>query len=235
MKEHSGLLTLELLKENIKYDEPLWDIERIRKMCVFTTHTPIPPGMDKFSYELVEQLLGDYIPIDFLKSVGGVNYLNMTLLALNLSHYENGVAKEHGIISREMFPGYHIDSITNGVNSATWVCDCFKELYDKYIRGWKSDSFSLRYALSIPNEDIWAAHQSAKDILIKYINEKRIAGFEPDVFTIGFARRATAYKRADLIFFDIERLEKICTQTGKIQIVFAGKAHPRDFSRQGIN
>ena len=83
----------------------------------------------------------------------------MTFLALNLSHYVNGVAKEHGKVSREMFPGYQIDFITNGVHSYTWVCDSFKKLYDTYIPGWRYDPYSLRYALNIPNDDIWNSHQ----------------------------------------------------------------------------
>ena len=124
---HSSLLTLELLNERKEKKEPVWGIEGVKRMCVFTTHTPVPAGMDQFSYDLVSQVLGEFIPIDFLKKIGGKDKLNMTLLALNLSHYENGVAKEHGKVSREMFPGYHIGFITNGVHSATWVCESFKK------------------------------------------------------------------------------------------------------------
>ncbi|MBU1912841.1 MAG: alpha-glucan family phosphorylase [Candidatus Omnitrophica bacterium] len=225
---HSSLLTLELLKEKKKEKEPVWDIGGVRKLCVFTTHTPVPAGMDKFPYDLVSQALGEFIPLNFLKEIGGKDELNMTLLALNLSHYENGVAKEHGKVSREMFPGYHIDSITNGVHSATWVCDSFGKLYDKYIPGWKNESFSLRYALHIPKDEIWNAHQEAKANLIDYVNKEINAGLDTQTFTIGFARRATAYKRADLVFYDYKRLMNISNNTGKIQFIFAGKAHPRD-------
>ena len=156
--------------------------------------------------------------------------LNMTQLALNLSHYINGVAKKHGEISREMFPGYHIDSITNGIHSNTWTNKYFSVLFDQYIPGWKLDPFSLRYALNIPEEEVWKAHQKAKEQLVDYINKKSNSGFEKDIFTIGFARRATAYKRADLIFYDTERLFQIAREKGKIQLVFAGKAHPKDYS-----
>jgi len=226
---HSSLLTLELLNERKKKKEPIWDIDGVRRMCVFTTHTPVPAGMDQFSYDLVSNVLGEFVPLDFLKEIGGKDKLNMTLLALNLSHYENGVAKEHGKVSREMFPGYHIDSITNGVHSATWVCDSFKNLYDKYIPGWKNESFSLRYALHIPQDEIWNAHQQAKIKLIDYVNKESNTGMDIQTLTIGFARRATAYKRADLIFFDVARIVNISKNVGKIQFIFAGKAHPQDW------
>lgn len=225
---HSSLLTLERLNQEKREKDPVWDIEKVKKCCVFTTHTPVPAGMDQFSYDLVNQVLGDFVPLDLLKEIGGKDKLNMTLLALNLSHYENGVAKEHGRVSREMFPGYHIDSITNGVHSATWVCDSFTKLYDKYIPGWKSESFSLRYALHIPKDEIWNAHQEAKTKLIEYLNKETNVGMDAQILTIGFARRATAYKRADLVFYDFNRLVNISKNTGKIQFIFAGKAHPQD-------
>ncbi|MFQ5867676.1 MAG: alpha-glucan family phosphorylase [bacterium] len=226
---HASLLTLELLNERKRNREPIWDIDRVRRMCVFTTHTPVPEGHDQFSYDLVRQVVGKSMPIDLLKSIGGEDRLNMTLLALNLSHYVNGVAKEHGKVSQEMFPGYRIDSITNGTHSPTWVCESLKRLYDKYIPGWMKDPFTLRYALSIPKEEIWSAHQEAKKKLLDYVNEKTNVGMDYGTLTIGFARRATAYKRADLVFFDTNRLVNISENAGKIQLVFAGKAHPRDW------
>ena len=231
---HASLLTLELLNYYNYQEENLeekWSnsiIEKVKKLCIFTTHTPVPAGMDQFSYELVGKVLGIPIPISLLKELGGKERLNMTALALNLSHYVNGVAKSHGEVSQEMFPGYHIDSITNGVHSATWVCPHFQKLYDRYIPGWKNDSFSLRYALSIPDEEIWQTHQEAKKILIDSIFQETGVQLDPEVLTIGFARRATAYKRADLIFYNIDRLVDISRKYGKIQLVFSGKAHPKD-------
>ncbi|MFH1768890.1 MAG: alpha-glucan family phosphorylase [Candidatus Omnitrophota bacterium] len=226
---HASLLALELLHATGKNEPQEADVDEIRKMCVFTTHTPVPAGHDKFSYDLVEHSIGGFIPIDFLKSVGGQDALNMTFLALNLSNYVNGVAKQHGKLSQEMFPGYNIDSITNGIHSFSWVSASFKRLYDKYITGWATDPFSLRYALSIPREDVWGAHREAKDVLINYVNEKTNIGMDSQILTIGFARRTTAYKRADLIFFDVERLVNISRQVGKMQFIFAGKAHPQDW------
>lgn len=226
---HASLLTLELLNERKRDQEPIWDIDGVKRTCVFTTHTPVSTGHDQFSYDLVKKVLGEFIPLDFLKQLGGEENLNLTLLALNLSHYVNGVAKEHGRVSREMFPGYYIDSITNGVHSLTWVCDSFKQLYDKYIPGWMNDPFSLRYALSIPREEVRDAHLEAKKRLLDYVNEKTNAGMEYETLTIGFARRATAYKRANLVFFDTNRLVNISRNVGKIQLIFAGKAHPKDW------
>jgi starch phosphorylase len=229
---HASLLTLELLN-HYNHQEEKWSnrtIEKVKNLCIFTTHTPVPACMDQFSYELVEKVLGRLIPDPLLKELGGEERLNMTALALNLSHYVNGVAKRHGAVSQEMFPGYHIDSITNGVHSATWVCPHFQKLYDRYIPGWRNDSFSLRYALSIPDEEVWQTHQEAKKILIDSIFQETGVQLDPEVLTIGFARRATAYKRADLIFYDINRLVDISRKYGKIQLVFSGKAHPKDWA-----
>ncbi|MFH1457822.1 MAG: alpha-glucan family phosphorylase [Candidatus Omnitrophota bacterium] len=226
---HASLLTLELLRERQALSGPEWDIEGVKKSCVFTTHTPVPAGHDQFSYDLVANILGELVPLDLMKKLGGEDRLNMTLLALNLSGYVNGVAKEHRKVSEEMFPGYHIDFITNGVHSARWVAPSFKDLFDRYIPGWAYDPFSLRYALSIPRDQIWSAHEQAKKVLMDYVNAKYNVNLGHEVLTIGFARRATAYKRADLVFANIERLRDIAQRSGKIQFIFAGKAHPKDW------
>ncbi len=226
---HSSMLTLELLKEKKNESGDPWDIEGVKKMCVFTTHTPVPAGHDKFHYGLVEYVLNGYIPMDFLRSVGGADRLNMTLLALNLSHYVNGVAKKHGKTSREMFPGYFIDSITNGVHAPTWVCDSMRKLFDAYIPEWKNDPFSLRYALSIPRDEVLRAHLEAKNKLIDFIRSSAGIELDHNFLTIGFARRATAYKRADLVFSDMARLTSIVRNAGGVQFVFGGKAHPGDW------
>ncbi len=226
---HASLLVLELLKERKENEEAGWDFEGVRKSCIFTTHTPVAAGHDHFPYDLVKDLLGDYLPFEVVKMLGGNDFLNMTFLALNLSHYINGVAKKHGEVSRGMFPGYTIDSITNGVHSYTWTSEPFKRLYDKYIPGWAIDSFTLRYSLGIPKQEIWNAHLESKKLLIDYVNKETNIGMDYDAFTIGFARRATPYKRMHLVFSDIERLKRIVREAGKIQFIFAGKAHPRDW------
>jgi starch phosphorylase len=230
---HASLLTLELLEEEAKKggrDSVIRDdIEAVRKKCIFTTHTPVPAGHDQFPTDLVAGILGHREVFAKMQDIFCCEgRLNMTYLALNLSHYVNGVAKKHGEVSRQMFTGYAIDAITNGVHTSTWVAEPFQALFDCYIPGWRQDSFSLRYSLSIPKREIWEAHTEVKKQLIHYVNRETNAGMDTDVFTLGFARRAAAYKRGDLLFEDVERLKKISSETGRLQVVYAGKAHPRD-------
>lgn len=229
---HAALLTLELLEthlSNKKKGVSSHDcIEKVRRQCVFTTHTPVPAGHDQFSLDLIKKVLGnrEIFSVKDVFCCDGV--VNMTYLALNLSHYVNGVAKKHAEVSREMFPNYTIDSITNGVHAATWVTSSFSDLFDRYIPCWKQDNSDLRYALSIPKEEIWDAHQKNKQSLIHYVNREYNKGFDENILTLGFARRAATYKRADLIFQDIERLRSIIAKFKAIQIIYAGKAHPKD-------
>lgn len=229
---HSSLLVLELLKkyrrdiEEVWDEKLIWDIEKVRSLCVFTTHTPIAAGHDKFSYELLQNILSDGISINLIKEFAGGEYLNMTLLALNLSRYINGVAKRHGEVSKGMFPGYEIHAITNGVHSFTWTCDSFKKLYDKYLPGWANEPETFVRIGRIPDDELWNTHMEAKRHLIDYVNQETRTEMDYDILTIGFARRVTAYKRADLLFTDMERLARI--GNGKIQIIYAGKAHPKD-------
>jgi len=152
----------------------------------------------------------------------------MTYLALTFSHYVNGVAKKHGEVSRLMFGDYSVDSITNGVHAATWTAPPFQELYDRHIPGWKHDNFNLRYAMAIPADEIWESHLQAKRALIDYANRVTNAGLDIHLPTIGFARRAATYKRADLLFTDLERLRTIASHEGPFQVLYAGKAHPKD-------
>ncbi len=231
---HSSLLILQLLKRYKKdieevWDENLvWDVEKVRGLCVFTTHTPVAAGHDKFTYETVQRIMEEIIPMSAVKVFAGQENLNLTLLALNLSNYINGVAKKHGEVSQGMFPGYAIHAITNGVHSFTWTCDSFKRLYDKYLPGWANEPEIFVRVGRIPDDELWGAHMEAKKQLIDYVNRETQAGMNYDTFTIGFARRATAYKRADLLFADMDRLARIAE--GRIQIVYAGKAHPHDES-----
>ena len=218
---HSSLLTMELLCQNEMNGD------RVRDLCVFTTHTPVPAAFDKFDYSEVNRIIGEEVSLDSLKKYGGQDQLNMTLLALNLSKYVNGVAKRHRDYSEELFPRHHIRAITNGVHSATWTCQGFRRLFDKFIPGWATEPELLVRADEIPNEDLWEAHEGAKQATIDYVNSCSKSDLDYDSLTIGFARRATAYKRHDLFFSDIDRLRQINT-IGKIQAVFAGKAHPKD-------
>jgi len=226
---HSSLLTLELLQ---RYG---MDIDRVRQLCVFTTHTPVEAGHDRFCYDLVQEIMGEIVPLEVLKRFGGHDRLNMTRLALNLSEFINGVAKRHKDVSMNLFPGYEIHSITNGIHSYTWTCESFRRLYDKYLLGWANEPELLVRVGGIPDEEIWQAHTEAKRKLIDYVNEvtdicmnsMNYDGMDWDTLTLGFARRAAGYKRANLLFSDLEKLRKI-NKKGTIQIVFAGKAHPKD-------
>jgi glycogen phosphorylase len=218
---HSSLLTLELLKNNSM------DADKVRNLCVFTTHTPVAAAFDKFSYDLLSEVLEPEASAEILRTYGGKDKLNMTLLALNLSKYTNGVTEAHMEYSRKLFPGYHIQEITNGVHSYTWTCPYFRELFDKYIRRWANEPELLVKVNTIPEEELWEAHMKAKQDLLNLVHKNTMLQMDIDVLTLGFARRATEYKRATMIFSDIEKLKEVKSQ-GRIQLIFAGKAHPKD-------
>ena len=229
---HSSLLALELLDEEVaragKQALTRADIELVRQKCVFTTHTPVPAGQDQFPLDLVHRVLGRREVEEMTDVFCCEGVRNMTYLALNLSHYVNGVAKKHGEVSRLMYAGYNIDAITNGVHAATWAAGPIAAIYDRYIPGWHQDNCSLRYALNIPKQEIWQAHNAAKKALLQYVNRESNTGMDGDLFTVGFGRRVATYKRTDLLFTDIERLGAISSRCGGLQIVYAGKAHPQD-------
>ena len=231
---HAALLVLELGYEEMKR-RGLKEVTReiavaVKPMCVFTTHTPVPAGHDQFPLALVRRVLTDYghaydeRAVEFCLD----NVLNMTFLALDNSHYVNGVAKRHGEISRQMFGQYKVDSITNGVHAATWIAPPIREVLDRHISRWREDNASLRYALGIPRHQLWAAHQSAKQGLVAWVNQRTGSMLFSNTFTIGFARRATTWKRPDLLFHDLQRLLALHRSAGPIQVIFGGKAHPRD-------
>ena len=230
---HSALLILGLLeKENgesgLGAVTPQ-DIERTRRQCVFTTHTPVPAGHDKFPRDLMTQILGEEATkvLDITQCCPDGS-LNMTFLALRCSHFINGVAMRHGEISQDMYPGYPVRAITNGVHAATWIRPPMQVLLDSHIPQWRRDSLLLRYVMGIPLEEIRAAHLRAKRDLIQQVRNATGIKLDDDVLTIGFARRATAYKRADLIFQDTARLRAIAQGSKGLQIVMGGKAHPFD-------
>lgn len=230
---HSALLTLALLEEYTqKSGAPApteVEKEAVRQHCVFTTHTPVPAGHDKFSLDLARQVLGKE-RADTLTSADCCydGMLNMTYLALSLSRYINGVAMRHGQISRDMFPSYPINSITNGVHAVTWTAAPFQRLYDSHIPEWRKDHIYLRYVISIPLDEIRQAHAEAKRELLAEVERRSGIRLDPTVMTLGFARRASTYKRADLLLSDPDRLKRIVRQTGPLQIIYGGKAHPRD-------
>jgi starch phosphorylase len=236
---HSALLIVSLLGERL-YErlDPTpteGDVQAVRQRCVFTTHTPIPAGHDRFPYDLVREVLGERRRT-LLESIGALDggELNMTHLALRGARYVNGVAKRHSQISQELFPNYPIKAVTNGVHATTWTSPPFAELYDRHISEWRRDNLYLRYAETIPLHEIDDAHRHAKQGLLDEIGRRTGRAFELGPLTIGFARRAAAYKRADLLFADIAWLKAIAERAGPLQIVYAGKAHPQDMEGRAV-
>ncbi len=230
---HSALLALGLLERQKKLagrEAATADaIDAVRRSCVFTTHTPVPAGHDQFSKELARQVLGgEYLSA--LETSEGLHdgTLNMTYLALRFSHYINGVAMHHGEISRGMFPDYPVRAITNGVHAVTWSSPPFCDLYDRHVPEWREDNLYLRYAIGIPLEEIRAAHLAAKRKLLDEIRTRTGRTLDEKMMTIGFARRAAAYKRLEMFFNDCERLKWIASHVGPLQVVCGGKAHPQD-------
>jgi len=230
---HSALLTLALLEERHErsglHEVTKADRDAVHHRCVFTTHTPVPAGFDKFPMNLVRQVLGEE-PTSALQAVECLHdgALNMTYLALLWSRYINGVSMRHEEVSRSMFPNYPINSITNGVHAVTWASVPFQRLYDRHIPEWRRDNLYLRYAIGIPLDEIREAHAQAKQELIAEVERRTGVRLDPAAMTLGFARRATAYKRADLLFSDLDRLRRIASQVGPLQVIYGGKAHPRD-------
>jgi glycogen phosphorylase len=236
---HAALLTLALLERETARGNLAMvtesDRESVSQRTVFTTHTPVPAGHDEFSLELVRALLGSEraAALEALQCVQH-GKLNMTYLALRLSRYVNGVAMRHGEISRDMFPTYPIDSITNGVHALTWTSAPFRNPYDRYIPEWRRDNFYLRYAIKMPLAEVARAHALAKREMIAQIARRTNVQLAENVLTLCFARRATAYKRADLLFADIERLQRVADKAGPFQVIYSGKAHPKDEGGKAI-
>jgi starch phosphorylase len=271
---HAAFLILERLRELVQAGIPLVTaMEAVRSNTIFTTHTPVPAGHDVFSSELIDKYLWqlrDQLGLsgeDFLKlGWDDEKYqFNMTLLALRLSLFCNGVSKLHGQVSREMFQRFYpnipveeipISSVTNGVHVATWLAPKLRELLDKYLgSGWHNDiSLPEKWAgiSQIPAQELWNVHYKLKEKMIQtarnnlrgqrlrnqesYQRIMEVNNFlDPNVLTIGFARRFATYKRANLLLQDKERLIKILSDKAKpVQIVFAGKAHPADYPGQEL-
>jgi glycogen phosphorylase len=253
---HAALLVLELLNEEARRAgrEAMNadDVKAVRERCIFTTHTPVPAGHDKFPLNLVQSVLGaqgenflsmrelfspehlgrvleeTQLRFDDESLFDGVTRLNMTYLALNLSHFVNGVAKKHAEVSKLMFAGYQIDAITNGVHAPTWVCPAFAAVFDQFLPAWRQDSFTFRNGMGIPDDAIWNAHMEAKQALFDRIQQDSAVIMNPNVITLGFARRATGYKRASLLLQNPEHLRSLSERFGGIQIIYGGKAHPHD-------
>ena len=231
---HASFVSLGLLSEKG------FDDEAVKKLCVFTTHTPIPEGHDKFDYEYAHKVAGDNLPWH-IKKLASEHELHTTILGMSMSKVAFGVSQKHGLVSQAMFPQFHIKAITNGVHHRTWIGTELANLYDKFLPDWIHDPSVFKEAVDkIPDEELWRAHQSEKGRLLDHVNnhltsvsseEERENPPEPeqfdiDILTISLARRLVPYKRPLLLYSDLERLLKI--GDGKLQIIQCGKAAPGD-------
>lgn len=235
---HAALLTLELLRRTAHAgtepgSRPHYDEASVRERCVFTTHTPVPAGHDRFDYGLVQHVMGEPIPLDDIKRLAGAHELNTTELALNLSRYANAVSVKHAEVSREMFPGRAIHAVTNGVHLPTWAHPAFARLFDEALPEWRDHPEVLAKAGDLDDGAVWEAHAKAKQALLDLVCEETGRSLSPDLPTLAFARRVTAYKRADMLFGDVDRLAAIA-ERHPFQLVVAGKSHPHDTQGKDI-
>jgi len=217
---HGSFATIELFK---MYKG---DVEEVKSKVVFTTHTPVPAGHDRFDKSLVSKVFENRIPDQILKFGEDDGQLNMTYLGMNLSRYRNAVSKKHAEITKQMFPKYEIDYITNGIHLPFWVSKPFRKVFDRKWPNWKANCSLLQNAIELDDLDLFDAHIENKFNLISYQKGHSWNLLDEELITIGFAKRFATYKRAVLLFHDIDRLGKICK--GNVQFIFAGKAHPKD-------
>ncbi len=230
---HAALLTLDLLNrlrrpvDGHPEDRPEAHAAEIRAACVFTTHTPVETGHDQFSYDLFDRLLPGLVPPAELRRLAGPDKLNLTRLALNLSGYINGVARRHAVTTERMFPGYRVHAVTNGVHLATWAHPALAALFDAAIPRWRHEPEHLMRALQLPEDEVWRCHAAARQDLFDHVRAVTDVVLDPVRLTIGYARRMTGYKRPLLLFSDLDRLRAMA-RARPLQIVMAGKAHPRD-------
>ena len=244
---HAGFLALELLGEEVDRGRSLEDaIDAVRPKIVFTTHTPVPAGIDRFSHDLMQRYLGVWcerydVSVDRLIGLGHMpgdhDSFNMAAFCLRMSSRANGVSKLHGAVSRKMFAevpgGSQITSVTNGVHARTWVANDLQEVFDAALgEAWGDHSVEAWDRVAeISDADVIGTRTAGRQRLIDLVTHRigHAHDLAPDVLTIGFARRFATYKRADLLLSDLDRLMAFIRDEDRpIQFVFAGKAHPAD-------
>ena len=209
-----------------------WSREELAKRVLFTTHTPVPAGHDRFEWDAVEEVLGDLLPSDAKQLVIDAGdpeegrRISMSHLAVALSGPVNAVSNLNAWVASSMFADHHIAPITNGVHHITWTSPMMGKLFDEQLPGWREDPTKLAHAGKIPTEELTEARGVARKVLRELVQTSTGVRLDKNRLTIGFARRFATYKRANLVFSDLERLREI--GAGKIQFVFSGKAHPRD-------
>ena len=236
---HAALLALGLLEDHLDgiplRDATEADVKAVQQQCVFTTHTPVPAGHDQFGLDQMYTILG-HDRASTIERFGCLHngLMNMTYIALRFSRFVNGVAMQHGKVSQQMFPEYTVHSITNGVHAATWLSQPFQQLLDTEVPAWRHDNQYFRSVYGIAPETITATHAIGKQRLFATVKERTGVILDPNILTLGFARRVATYKRASLLFTDTARLEEIAEKLGGLQIIFAGKAHPADIAGKGL-
>ena len=269
---HCAFLSLELIRElqlaGVSFEDA---VDRVREQCVFTTHTPVMAGHDRFEPELFGEVMWPYrdklsLTDQQLMGLGRVNpddhgeWFTMTVLGLKTARVANGVSKLNGEVARgqwkDMYPDLPLDdvpigSITNGIHLPTWTAPLSRAFFNERVGNWLENRFEPEFwkqVADLPAADLWALRQSLRGALVSYVNERlpkqtvaQEVQLDPDALTIGFARRFATYKRAPLIFRDVERVRKLFASEDKpVQIIFAGKAHPddeggKDFIRHILN
>jgi glycogen phosphorylase len=257
---HAGFLALERIRAHIVSTgvDLRTAIDAVSQGLVFTTHTPVPAGIDRFPRELIETYLGGWaaaigVHIDELMALGnfpadGPDSFNMAAFCLRVSGRANGVSRLHGVVSRAMFqpiwPDCHprevpITSITNGVHARTWTSPEVQAIFDRVVGADWPEAPAEHWAAvsSLDDDEIRDARDRGRQRLVAYVRERLEARgqahaaevLDPGVLTIGFARRFATYKRATLLLSDRPRLERLLgDQDRPVQFVFAGKAHPAD-------
>lgn len=213
-------------------------IQELQKKFVYTCHTPVAAGHDRFPIHDVARILSqDYVEAarKFGRENEHTDQINLTYMALNNCPKVNAVAKKHGEIMRMQFPAYadKVVSITNGIHIHTWISESFRQLFDLYgktLGDWKKNPGNLTRVADLSKDEafranLFNAHQSNKRNLIEVVKQW---GLREDVFTLGWARRIAGYKRPALIFHKIDQILKLAYNVGPIQIILAGKAHPND-------
>lgn len=269
---HAALLNLQrlidLTDENLNFSEAM---EVVRSSSLFTTHTPVPAGHDKFDEGIIHKYLSHVpelldISWDKFMNLGRENdgKFSMSVLAARTSQEVNGVSWLHGEVSKEMFkhlwPGFsaeelHINYVTNGVHYGTWTDSEMQRFYEAQLDDdLLNDVSNKKYwnkIHSIDNQLIWNIRKKLKHNLFNYIKERKATNLNTNenpsslielfdkmnenALTIGFARRFATYKRAHLLFTDLERLSRILNNPNKpVQFIFAGKAHPADGGGQNL-
>jgi starch phosphorylase len=251
---HAGFLGLERIRRlindgGLSFAEA---VEAARAGTVFTTHTPVPAGIDRFPRDLMERYFGSWVAecdvaFDELMALGHFPGepadapFNMAVMGLRLASRSNGVSKLHGAVSRRMFqPLWHdvdvedvpIASVTNGVHAHTWVSPEINDVLSRHLVPAWQEAGEDEWARvdAIPDEELWRAREQARERLVSFVRQRRgDEVLDPNVLTIGFARRFAAYKRATLLLSQPERLRKLLLDPDRpVQLIFAGKAHPAD-------